>query len=498
MVCENVLQMKSITKRFPGVLALDKVDLELKRGEVLALLGENGAGKSTLIKILSGAYIADEGEIVLEGKTVKYSTPKEALDLGVSIIYQELNYLESLSIAENIFLGQLPVKRTTKNIDWNKLKKDTRAILDQLNLKLDSFTKVSKLSVAERQLVEIGRALSRKMKILVMDEPTSALNDLETENLFKIIKSLSEQGISIIYISHRLDEVFRVSHRVMVMRDGKRVGMLNTSETNKEELVRLMVGREIKDMYPKQVVEQSDVVLRVNNISTDKIKDISFEVRGGELLGIFGLMGSGRTNLVEAIFGIREIKKGNVEINGKKVIFKNPREAITAGLAYVPNERKTAGLILCHSVKQNITLTYIDELRKGLIMDKNTERNIAKKWVEKLNIKTPSIETITESLSGGNQQKIVLAKWMVKDTKVLFLNEPTRGIDVGAKVEIYKLMEELCRNGIAVVMLSSELPEILALSDRVIVLHEGEISGIVSREEASQATIMNYAVGGVR
>jgi len=487
--------MKRITKRFPGVLALDNVDLELYKGEVLALLGENGAGKSTLMKILSGAYTADEGEIVLDGEMIGGYTPKQALDKGISIMYQELNYVKDMSIAENIFLNKLPMKFGSKVVDYKKLRQDASELMKEVGLDYDPFTEVGVLSVAEKQLVEIAKAISYNMKVLVMDEPTSALNEKEIRILFDIIKKLSQTGKSIIYISHRLDEVFKISNRVMVMRDGKGVGVRSTAETNKDELVTLMVGREIKDMYPIQSSETGDYILEVEELNTEKVKDISFKVKRGEIVGLFGLMGAGRNNIVEAIFGATEKKKGVIKIDGRPMKINNPDDAIKAGIGYVPSERKTAGLVLIHSVKFNASLAFIDKLKKRLFLNLKKEKNLVEEWVGKLNVKTPDIDTPAESLSGGNQQKVVLAKWMLTNPKVLILNEPTRGIDVGAKVEIYKLMEEFCRQGLGIVMISSELPEVMAIADRTVTICEGRITGELSKREYTQEKLLLGAIG---
>lgn len=487
--------MQNITKRFPGVLALDDVTLELRKGEVLALLGENGAGKSTLIKILSGAYYPDSGSIEIDGKKVKYKSPTDALEAGVSVIYQELNYLDSLSIAENIFVGRLP-KKLFGQIDWKKLRADSERLLELVGLNYDPFTKVSSLSVGEKQMIEIARAVSRNIKIAVMDEPTSALTDTEIEKLFNLIKNLKTKGISVIYISHRLDEVFEISDRVQVMRDGRSVGILNTAETSRDRLVELMVGRQISSMYPKAEIEIGEPILKVDNLTTSKVRNISFEVRKGEILGLFGLMGSGRTNIVEAIFGLEEIKSGTVVLNGVKTSFRQPAHAIKAGLAYVPNERKKAGVILGLSLKRNITVTCMKKFDKVYRMDTRKEDQVVKQWVQNLGIKTPHINTLIDNLSGGNQQKAVIAKWMATNPSVLLLNEPTRGIDVGAKTEIYRLMEDLCNKGLGIVMISSELPEILSIADRIVVISEGQVKGVFNRKEATQVSLMNAAVGG--
>ncbi len=493
------LEMKGITKQFPGVLALSHVDLELRAGEILALIGENGAGKSTLIKILSGAVSADEGEILLDGKAIpSEKSPKERIDMGVSIIYQELNYLDEMTIAENLFMGELPVKGLLKTVDYKTLWKNADALLKKFDLPYDPFTLVGKLSVADKQMIEILRAVSKDVKVLVMDEPTSALSETEIQRMYAFIRDLTAQGVSIIYISHKLDEVFEMANRVQVMRDGKRVAIVNIGETDQDQLVELMVGREISDMYPKEMADIGEVVLEVQNLECGLAKDISFSVRKGELLGLFGLLGSGRTECVEGLIGKRDMTKGKVLIDGEEVHISNPIAAKKKGIAYVPSDRKKEGLVLMHSVRNNMTVTEIDSLKKGIVIDKKKEEALVNEWIEKLNVKTPTPYVAAESLSGGNQQKIVIAKWLLVDPKVLIVNEPTRGIDVGAKVEIYRTMEKLCKQGMAIIMVSSELPETIGIADRILVFKEGYIRGEFNRQEFTQKDILHIAVGGER
>jgi ABC-type sugar transport system ATPase subunit len=498
MGSELRLQMKGITKQFPGVLALDNVDLEVKPGEVLSIIGENGAGKSTMMKILSGALAVEEGEIYLDGEAIPpEKTPKERMDMGIAIIYQELNYLNDMTIAENLFMGNLPQKKGfIKTVDYKRLKTDSTELLKKFELHYDPFTLVGNLTVADKQMIEILRAVSKDLKVLIMDEPTSALSETEIKRLFEFIKDLASKGVSILYISHKLDEVMAISDRVQVMRDGKRVGLLDVSQTNTEELVELMVGREIEDMYPKEEAKIGDVVLDVKGLDCEIAQDISFSVRSGEILGLFGLLGSGRSETVEGLIGKKEMTKGTVTINGQEVHIKNPIEAKEHGIAYVPSDRKSEGLVLIHSVRNNISATYLDQLKRGLNLDKKKENIVVDEWIDKLKIKTPSKEVIVDSLSGGNQQKVVIAKWLLTNPKVLILNDPTRGIDVGAKVEIYKLMEELCQNGIAVIMVSSELPETIGITDRILVFRDGKIKGEFKRSEFSQKSILHIAVGG--
>lgn len=491
---DYVLRMVGITKSFPGVKALDNVDLELKKGEVLAILGENGAGKSTLLKILSGVYSADSGYIEMEGVKQNFRTPGEASCAGVSIIYQELNYLSELTVGENIFLGRLPQKPVTKFVDWEKVYAESKNVLDLMQVGIDPRAPMSKLSVAEKQLVEIAKALSRNMKILVMDEPTSALSESEADKLLNLVKSISKTGKSIIYISHRIDELFTVSDRVLVMRDGCKVGIELTTQTDKETLIRLMVGRDIKEMYPKKDIKKGEMVFEAKNLSNAKLKNVSLNVHAGEILGIFGLMGSGRTNLARVIFGADKKESGEIYINGKRVIVNSPNQALKNGIAYLPSERKSEGLILCQSVKGNMTLAVLDKFKRIVFTNSKKVKEIANRWVNQLAIKTPSIDTIVESLSGGNQQKVVLSKWLETDPKIIILNEPTRGIDVGAKIEIYNLIEMLCEKGLGVIMISSELPEILALSDRIMIISNGRITGELDNDYATQEEIMRLAI----
>ena len=488
-----LLSMQHISKSYPGVQALDDVSLRLDRGQILALAGENGAGKSTLMKILSGSVTPSGGTILLDGEEVSFSNPRQALDAGISIMYQELNYLNDLSIAENIFVGRLPQNGLLNKIDYSRLHKDCSALLERVGLHHDPFTRVRELSVAEKQLVEIAKAISRNIRILIMDEPTSALNEEETKNLFRIIRELAAQKIAIIYISHRMEEIFEISDRVMVMRDGKYVDDLPTAQTTREELIRLMVGRDIGAMFPARNVAIGEPLMKVEHLCVKKIQDVSFCLREGEVLGIFGLMGAGRTELVESIFGVHKITGGSIEIKGKPVAIHSPEEAIRAGIAYVPSERKQDGLILSHSVKNNMTLANLRKYNRGYAIDSAAETAAARGWVDTLDIKTPGLGAAVDTLSGGNQQKVVISKWLLRNCDVLIFDEPTRGIDVGAKSEIYKLMTQLAEEGKSIIMISSDMPELLRLSDRVIVMCEGHVTGELDISEATQETIMTYA-----
>ena len=494
---QNILEARKICKQFPGVLALDQADLVVQKGEVLAIIGENGAGKSTLMKILSGAYRQDAGEITLDGEKLDlYMTPKDRIDAGISIIYQELNYLDSMTIADNLFMGRIPLTRRLKRVDYKKLGRDTAAILKTFYLTRSPFTEMGKLTVAEKQIVEILRAVSKDVKVLIMDEPTSSLNEVETRRLFELINELKTKGVSILYITHKLNEVFTIADRVQVMRDGRVVGILEVDKTDTRELVELMVGRTIDDMYPKEEAEIGDVVLKVEDLSCDIAREISFEVRQGELVGLFGLEGSGRVEAVEGILGLKKRECGQVYLKGKPVEINNPIDAKKHGVAYVPSDRKKDGLVLIHSVKNNLTVTYLKELAGLLALDAKKEKALVGEWIGRLKIKTPHSNTVVNSLSGGNQQKIVIAKWLLTNPGVLILNDPTKGIDVGAKVEVYKLMEQLCKNGIGIVMVSSELPEIVGIADKAVIFHKGRVKGEVRRSEFDQKKMLYMAVGG--
>jgi len=488
-----VLRMEHITKTFPGVVALDDVSIDLNKGEVLGILGENGAGKSTLIKILAGNYIKDSGDIYVDGQKFEIKGPAEAMASGIRVIYQELNTLNNLTVTENIFIGEQIIKGPFRIVDWKAMTRKANELLDILNVKLDPNTIIGYLTVSEKQIVEIAKAISKEAKILVMDEPTAALSEEETQSLFKIIKTLKSKGVSIIYISHRLKEIFEIADRVTVLRDGKKVGTFNTRNTNENELVTSMVGRDIKDMYPKREVLIGEKIMEVKNLISDGFNNVSFNLRKGEILGIFGLLGSGRTSLVKALFGANKIKGGEIFIYGKKVNIKSPNIARGEKIGLVPLDRKVEGLALLMSVKENITLANIEDLGKNFLILKSLEQEKAIKWINEIGIKTPTIDQEVNSLSGGNQQKVVLAKWLESGSQIIILNEPTRGIDVGAKIEIYNLMQDLCERGASIIMISSELPEILSIADRIIVMSKGRFTAEYSREEASEEQLLHSA-----
>lgn len=495
---EKVLEMRQIYKEFPGVVAVDHVDLILHRGEVLALMGENGAGKSTLIKMLSGMYSPDGGEILLNGRTYHSFTAKQALEAGIAVIYQELNYLNDLSIAENILLGQTRIKKPLHVVNYKKMYEDAEAIMQMVGLghrKPTDMTSI--LSVAEKQLIEIARAVSRKCKVLVMDEPTSALNETETEKLFQLINKIKQSGVGVIYISHRMEEIFKIADRVEIMRDGRYITDKPINEMSMDSIVANMVGRELKELYPKRECAVGDTVLKVSGLITGYLKNVEFYVKSGEVVGFFGLMGSGRSEVARCMMGIQPCKTFEMELNGTPIVNKTPDDALRHKMAYVPSERKTEGVDLIMSVKENITLSDLQGIKKGHLLDLKKENSIADRWIDRLKIKTPSRETYADNLSGGNQQKIVIAKCLNIDPVFLVLNEPTKGIDVGAKAEIYDLINKMCEEKHAVMMISSELPEIMAMSDRIYVMCEGRITGVVDKQDFSQERLMKLAIGGV-
>lgn len=491
----NILEMRDIYKAFPGVVALDHVTLELEQGEVMALLGENGAGKSTLMKILSGAYHADEGQVFLEGKEIKGYSTQGAIDMGISIVYQELNNIPNISVAENLFLNNLPTKGPGK-IDYKKLYTDSVEVLKTVGLgHIDPKADLGTLPVAEKQLIEIAKAISKNVKVLVMDEPTSALNDAETDNLFDLILKLRDSGVSIIYISHRMSEIYRVASSAMIMRDGKYIAKVKVADTNTDELVAYMVGRKITDMYPSRNVEIGGEIFAVEHLTTNWLKDVSFNIRAGEVVGLFGLMGAGRSEIASCIVGMKYRQSSTMRICGKPYTPSSPSNALANKITYVPAERKIDGLFLALSVRENITISNLDAFIKNGKMNLKKERELADEWIQKLRVKTPSAETIIESLSGGNQQKVAVAKSLNTEPDLIILNEPTRGIDVGAKVEIYNLINDLCAQGKAVLMISSELPEIMSMSDRIYVVCEGRVTGEVQKADFSQEILVKYAIG---
>ncbi len=489
-----ILSLKDITKRYPGVLALDRFSLDFVEGEVHALLGENGAGKSTLIKIVAGAIAPDGGSIVVHGQAFGHMTPHLSRSLGIEVIYQEFNLVPPLSVAENVFLGDKIGGRFL--VDPKTMKDRTRQIFRQFNVEIDPDKLVRELPPADRQLVEIAKAVSKNVRILIMDEPSAPLSVAEVECMFEIIKHLKESGVTVIYISHRLEEVFAISDRVTVMRDGRYVDTKLTANTNRQELIRLMVGRELKEVYPQRSIEPTEVALEIEHLSGNGDQDISFSVRKGEILGLAGLVGAGRTELAMVLFGAVPAEGGEIRVGGKPVRIKAPADAIRHGIGLLPEDRKGQGLFLEMGVKWNICFPIVRRLSRYGVVATKKEDEIATQYRERLDIKTPSLLQQIKNLSGGNQQKVVLARSLAAESAVLIFDEPTRGIDVGAKQEIYKLMCELANNGIAIIMISSDMEELLGMSDRIIVLSEGKLAGVVPREQFSQDFILDLASGG--
>ena len=490
----SLVDMKDITVEFPGVKALNKVNFQLLPGEIHVLLGENGAGKSTLVKVLSGIYKNNSGQIYLNGKSVVFNNAKDAMLNGINIVHQELNLIPHLSVAENIFLGREPIDNGI--INWKKIYNDTEEIIKKLKINTDPKVKLRYLSVAQKQMVEIAKCVSQESKVIIFDEPTSSLTDKEISTLFALIRNLKAHGVGIIYISHRLEEIKQIGDRVTILRDGHFIETLDVATTSIETMISLMVGRELKNLYPKIKVPIGGPLLEVQTINSDKLSDCSFTLRKGEILGLAGLMGAGRTELARAIMGADLIHTGKIILDGNEIEIKSPKQAVKHGIGMLPEERKTDGLILGMSVARNITLSSLNKVLKNRLINKNKEIIFSKRYIDDLNIKTPSATQKVKFLSGGNQQKVVIGKWLMTEGKVLIFDEPTRGIDVGAKQEIYRIMCELAKQGMGIIMISSDLPEILGMSDRILVMCEGKIVGEFDREEASQTKIMNCATGG--
>jgi len=490
---EAIVGLKNISKSYPGVVALDCVSMSFEKGEVHALVGENGAGKSTLIKVISGAIIPDSGAIFLDSKEYPYLTPQASRDLGIGVIYQEFNLVPSLSIAENIFLGN-PIRKGVL-VSKKEMAEKSAEILNELSIELDPRKLVKSLSVAYKQVVEIAKAVSRKIRVLIMDEPSAPLTINEVKALFELVNRLKEKGVTIIYISHRLEELFMISDRVSVLRDGKHVLTTNTSATNRQELICSMVGRSCIESYPNRKSLFGEKVLEVENLYGKGIKDASFYLRAGEILGFSGLVGSGRTELARAIFGADPYTSGEVFIEGRRIRIGRPSDAIREGIALIPEDRKLQGLLLDMSVRENICLANLRSICRNGIVKRKLQRKITIDLVESLQIKTPSIEQKVKYLSGGNQQKSVLAKWLATRSKILIFDEPTRGIDVGAKQEIYRLLMRLSLEGKGIIIISSEMLELLGITDRIYVLCEGRIVGEFSKDEATQDRILDLASG---
>jgi len=490
----NVLvQMKNISKSFSGTKVLKGVNLELGHGEILALLGENGAGKSTLMKILSGIYSKDEGEIYLDGELCHFQNPKEAQNKGVAIIHQEMNLCNDLSVSENIFLGR-EVKEGL-SLNHKKMDEEAQKILDDLGISMESTELAGDLKVSEQQMVEIAKALSQDAKVLIMDEPTSALSRKEIEDLFRVIRKLRDEGRGIIYISHRLDELRAIADKVSILRDGENVISGDLKDFSIDDIIRHMVGREIQDKFPRILCEKGKEILRVESLNAGpKVRDISFSLYEGEILGIAGLMGAGRTEMTRALFGVDEKTSGKIYLFGEEVKTNTPKDSIELGMALIPEDRRKDGLCTDLSIRENISLPNLDSMKNSLgVLSKDLELKISEDTIKSLNVKAKDREMISKNLSGGNQQKVVLGKWLVRNPKVILFDEPTRGIDIGAKVEIYQIMNELKKKGVGVLFISSEMEEVLGMSDRILIFCDGRITGELSREEANQENILKLA-----
>ncbi len=498
---EPILKMENISKHFPGVQALDNVTLEVLPGEIHGLVGENGAGKSTLMKILSGVYQKDSGRIILDGQEIEVHNPHEAQMLGITIIYQELNLMPNLTVAENVFIGREPNRFSF--VQWRDLHRQTRELIDRLGIYLPPTTIVRDLSVAQQQMVEIARALSVKSRVIIMDEPTSALTADEVEHLFQIMRDLKVHGIAVIFISHRIEEVFAICDRISVLRDGANVGTLDIQDATRELIIKMMVGRAVSDLFVKSTAEQGSVVLEVRHLSRARperggnaLFDISLDVRAGEIVGLAGLVGSGRTDLARCIFGVDKRDSGDILINGRPVDIDSPRDAIRAGMGFVPEDRKLQALFLAMSVEENASMASLGGVARMGFINGGARRGLVNEYVHQLSVRLASLDQRVVDLSGGNQQKVVITRWLALRPRILIMDEPTRGIDVGAKAEVHALMSRLAREGVAIIMISSELPEVLGMSDRVLVMHEGRMVGDLSHDEAAPERVMTLMTTG--
>ncbi len=492
---DNVLVMEHISKAFPGVQALSDVQLTVRPGSVHALMGENGAGKSTLMKVLIGMYIPEEGEITFLGRKVKIENTQQALRMGISMIHQELSPEPYMTVAENIFLGREPLGRFGL-IDKKKMMAETKALLERLEIDIDPNTVMRNLSVANTQMVEIAKAISYDSSLIIMDEPTSAITEREVAHLFRIIRTLKDKGVAIIYITHKMDEVFQIADDITVFRDGRHIATVPASQTDRNSLIAMMVGRELTNLFPKEDAPIGEVVLSVRGLTRNGVvDDVSFELRRGEILGLAGLMGAGRTEVIEGVFGIKPIDAGEITVKGKRVDIKSPRDAIRHGMALLTEDRKLTGIMGVLSVRDNMMIASLSSYSKAGFLNKRIIDETCAKEKTRLELKTPSMDQVIRLLSGGNQQKVLVSRWLLTVPDILILDEPTRGIDVGAKSEIHRLMSKLAQEGKAIIMVSSELPEILGMSDRVLVMHEGRVGGIFDRKDATQENIMRAATG---
>jgi len=490
---ETILEVRNVKKYYAGVKALDDVSMGFDRGEIHAIVGENGAGKSTLIKLLTEAITPTSGKIILDGREYDSLTPQMALEKGISVIYQEFNLIPFLTVAENIFYGCEVMKGIFRDVNF--MNRETEKLCKEMGVTLNPKARVKDLGIAYQQIVEIIKAVSKNARILIMDEPSAPLTNKEIEFMFRIMRKLKDKGVTILYISHRLEEVFEICDRVSVMRDGKYIITKDVKDTNRKELISYMVGREIGEDYPKPVVKSAEVILEVRNLNTSKLKNVSFKLKKGEILGFGGLVGAGRTEVARAIYGADIADSGDIILKGKKVKITSPFDGLKHGIGLIPEDRKQQGLVLGMQVKENITYSILKKITRSGFINFNEEKEICNGYKEELRIKTPSLQQKVKNLSGGNQQKVVLAKFLATKCEILIFDEPTRGIDVGAKQEIYHLMRELTKQGKSIIMISSEMPELIGMSDRILVMHEGEIKAELERENFSQQTILEYASG---
>ena len=492
-----MIEMTGISKAFNGNTVLNNVEFEIAPGEIHALMGENGAGKSTLMKILTGIYTRDSGEIKIKGNPVEFKNPKEAEQAGIAVIHQELNILPDLTVAENLFLGNEKTFGKSGILKTKEMNKAAKEVLLNLGLDVDVKTTARNLSVGKQQIVEIAKAISSNADVIIMDEPTAALTDREIETLFETIRALQAKGVSFVYISHRMEEIFAICDRITILRDGSYVGVRNVKETTFDEIVQMMVGRELGGRFPDRTSKIGEVKLVAKNLTRKGFfEDVSFELRKGEILGVAGLMGAGRTEVVQSLFGYKKLDSGELILDGKQVKISTPLDAIKLGFGFVTEDRKSEGLILDFSVKENLGITNFNKISKNGVVNNQKEKSLYDSMVKRLGVRTSGPDQTVKSLSGGNQQKIVIAKWLGIEPDILILDEPTRGVDVGAKKEIYSIVNTLAENGVSIIMISSELPEIIGMVDRVLVMHEGKITGEITKEEMSQEKIMHYATGG--